>query len=161
MPKRLKLEGSDCVSCAYKIEDAPKKEGFEFALVDPTAGELVIDGDVEKVKEIVKKVNPDVKTIEKDGSHHDLEHGHDHEHGKKDSKKTLYFIILSLILFTIGITLSHYYNYDGKLVLGIFALSYILVGWRVLKNALVNIIHGKPFDENFLIAVATIGAFVI
>ncbi len=161
MPKRLKLEGLDCVNCAYKIEDALKKEGFEFALVDPTAGELIIEGNVERAKEIVKKVNPDVKIIEKDGDHHYLEHGHDHEHGEKDTKRMFYFIILSLILFIIGITLSHYYNYNGKLVLGIFTLSYVLAGWRVLKNALVNIIHGKLFDENFLIAVATIGAFAI
>lgn len=153
MPKKFKLEGLDCASCAYEIEEALKKEGFEFAMVNFATKEAVIEGDIEKAKEIIKRVEPGVKVIEKD------EHEHDHDHD--DPKKMLYFIIPSLLLFIIGIVLRYYYNYDNAFVLGIFVVSYLLVGWKVLRNAFVNSIHGNVFDENFLITIATLGAFAI
>ena len=93
MPKKLKLEGLDCASCAYEIEEALKKEGFEFALVNFPTKEAVIEGDIEKAKEIIKRVEPGVKIIEKD------EHDRDHDHD--DPEKMLYFIIPSLLLFII------------------------------------------------------------
>jgi Cd2+/Zn2+-exporting ATPase len=156
MPKKLKLEGLDCASCAYEIEEALKKEGFEFAMVNFATKEAVIEGDIEKAKEIIKRVEPGVKVIEKDEHEHDHHH-HDHD----DPRKMLHFIIPSLLLFIIGIVLRYYYNYDNAFVLGIFVVSYLLVGWKVLRNAFVNSIHGNVFDENFLIAIATLGAFAI
>ena len=153
MPKKLKLEGLDCASCAYEIEEALKKEGFEFALVNFPTKEVVIEGDIEKAKEIIKRVEPGVKIIEKD------EHDRDHDHD--DPEKMLYFIIPSLLLFIIGIVLRYYYGMDNAFVFGIFTMSYLLVGWKVLRNAFVNSIHGNVFDENFLITIATLGAFAI
>ncbi|EHR78728.1 zinc-transporting ATPase [Thermococcus litoralis DSM 5473] len=158
MPKKLKLEGLDCASCAYEIEEALKKEGFEFALVNFATKEAVIEGDIEKAKRIIKKVEPDVKVI--DAEEH--EHGHEHHHdGDEDPKKALYFITPSLMLFVIGIVLRYYYDMDNAFVLGIFTMSYLLVGWKVLRNAVINSIRGNVFDENFLIAIATLGAFAI
>ena len=153
MPKKLKLEGLDCASCAYEIEEALKKEGFEFALVNFPTKEVVIEGDIEKAKEIIKRVEPGVKIIEKD--EHDRNHDHD------DLKKMLYFIIPSLLLFIIGILLRYYYEMDNAFVFGIFTMSYLLVGWKVLRNAVVNSVRGNVFDENFLITIATLGAFAI
>ena len=160
MSKKLKLEGLDCASCAYEIEEALKKEGFEFALVNFTTGELIIEGEVEKAKEIVKRVEPDVKIIGKEEYHHDHDHGHHHGHDE-DPRKMLHFIIPSLVLFIAGMLLRYHYNYDNSFVLGIFVASYLLVGWKVLRNAFVNSFHGNVFDENFLIAIATLGAFAI
>ncbi|KPU62758.1 ATPase [Thermococcus sp. EP1] len=160
MPKKLKLEGLECASCAYEIEEALKKEGFEFAVVNFTTSELVIEGDIEKAKEIVKKVEPGVKIIEKEEHHHGHDHGHHHDHDE-NPRKMLYFIIPSLMLFTLGMLLRYYYNYDNAVVLGIFVMSYFLVGWKVLRNAFLNSVHGNVFDENFLIAIATLGAFAI
>ncbi|NJE61175.1 heavy metal translocating P-type ATPase [Thermococcus sp. 21S7] len=159
MAKKLKLEGLDCASCAYEIEEALKKEGFEFALVNFATKEAVIEGDVEKAKEIIKRVEPDVEVTEAD--EHDHGHGHHHEHGEEDPKKALYFIIPSLMLFGIGVVLRYYYGMDNTFVFGVFVASYLLVGWKVLRSAVVNSIHGNVFDENFLIAVATLGAFAI
>ncbi|GAB6101838.1 heavy metal translocating P-type ATPase [Thermococcus atlanticus] len=157
MPKKFKLEGLDCASCAYEIEEALKKEGFEFALVNFATKEAVIEGDVEKAKEIIERVEPGVKVIEKE--EHDHDHGH--EHGEGDPRRALYFIIPSLMLFGIGVVLRYYYGMDNAFVFGIFTASYLLVGWKVLRSAVVNSIHGNLFDENFLIAVATVGAFLI
>ncbi|ASJ04740.1 heavy metal translocating P-type ATPase [Thermococcus barossii] len=160
MAKKLKLEGLDCANCAYEIEEALKKEGFEFALVNFATKEAVIEGDVEKAKEIIKKVEPDVEVIEED-EHGHSHHGHHHEHGEEDPKKALYFIIPSLMLFGIGVVLRYYYGMDNAFVFGVFVASYLLVGWKVLRSAIINSLHGNVFDENFLIAVATLGAFAI
>ena len=43
----------------------------------------------------------------------------------------------------------------------LYGLSYLLLGYDVLYKALKNILHGKIFDENFLMSIATIGAFII
>ncbi|ASJ12665.1 heavy metal translocating P-type ATPase [Thermococcus thioreducens] len=161
MATKLKLEGLDCASCAYEIEEALKKEGFEFALVNFTTKEAIIEGDVEKAKEIIKKVEPDVEVMEADEHGHEHDHGHGHEHGGGDFRKTVYQIGVSLALFAIGIVMRYYYGIDDAFVFGIFLASYLISGWRVLRSAVVNSIHGNVFDENFLIAIATIGAFLI
>ncbi|WP_048146750.1 heavy metal translocating P-type ATPase [Pyrococcus abyssi] len=153
MPRKLKLEGLDCASCAYEIEEALRKEGFKFAVVNFATKEAIIEGDIEKAKEVIKKVEPDVEVVEE-------VHIHDHAHGEFE-KRTIYFIGISLVLFTIGILMRYYYAIDNTLVFGLFLASYLISGWKVLKSAIVNSLNGNVFDENFLIAVATIGAFLI
>lgn len=153
--KKLKIKGLDCASCAYDIEKALEKEGFKKVQVNFMTGELFVDGDIEKAKSIVKKVKPEIEVVDK-------EKEHNHEHHEFDApKRMLYIIISSLVLFIVGILIRYYYNHENILVLTIFLTSYLFVGWKVLKNAVVNSIHGNIFDENFLIAVATIGAFLI
>ena len=48
---------------------------------------------------------------------------------------------------------------EGWLKLVLFLIPYLVIGWKVLKKAAVNIAHGQVFDENFLMCIATIGAF--
>ena len=151
MPQKLKLEGLDCASCAYDIEEALKKEGFEFALVNFATKEAVIEGDIGRAKEIIRKVEPDVEVLEAE----------EHEHGEGSYWKTVYLIGISLALFTMGIVMRYYYGMDDALVFGIFLASYTISGWKVLRGAVINSTHGNVFDENFLIAVATVGAFLI
>jgi len=52
-------------------------------------------------------------------------------------------------------------NYPVKIELVLFLAAYILIGGEVVLRALRNIVRGKVFDENFLMTVATIGAFAI
>ena len=47
----------------------------------------------------------------------------------------------------------------GALRLGVFLIPYAVIGWDVLWRAIRNILHGQVFDENFLMALATLGAF--
>lgn len=76
----------------------------------------------------------------------------------KKMKKKLYKIIISGILFLIVFLL----RIDNKVVNNIlFIISYIIVGKEILEKAFKNITRGKVFDENFLMAVATLGAFLI
>ncbi|MBE5963401.1 MAG: cadmium-translocating P-type ATPase [Lachnospira sp.] len=75
----------------------------------------------------------------------------------KKHKKVLYRIIISLLLFVIVSLLPT----AGWVRLISFLVPYLIVGYDVLKKALGNIFHGRLFDENFLMALATVGAFII
>ncbi len=50
---------------------------------------------------------------------------------------------------------------EGYWRLGAYLVPYIVVGWDVLRKALLNIAHGQVFDENFLMALATVGALAL
>ena len=67
-------------------------------------------------------------------------------------------IIVALILFIIALVL----NFNNELVNNIiYIIAYIIVGFEIVKKAIKNIIRGKLFDENFLMTIATLGAFGI
>lgn len=72
-------------------------------------------------------------------------------------KKLLVKIIAALLLFVVAIFCD-----DLKIVQAVlFLLSYFLVGWPILQKAVKNLFYGQVFDENFLMAIATVGAFAL
>ena len=73
-------------------------------------------------------------------------------------KKRLYKIIISAILFVIALIVMFPNIWINR---AIYVFSYLIVGFEILKKAVRNIKRGKVFDENFLMSVATIGAFAI
>ena len=73
-------------------------------------------------------------------------------------KKRAIKIIISLILFIFAMVVK----FENEIINNIiFVISYLIVGFEILKKAIRNILRGKVFDENFLMSVATIGAFAI
>lgn len=73
-------------------------------------------------------------------------------------KKKIIKILLSLLLFLVAII----FKFDNIWINNVlYIISYLLVGLEILRKAGRNILRGKVFDENFLMAVATIGAFCI
>ncbi len=76
----------------------------------------------------------------------------------KKMKKKLIRIIISFILLVIAFILK----LDNTIINNIlFIISYLIVGYDIILKALRNITRGKVFDENFLMTIATIGAFFI
>ncbi|MBR0427314.1 MAG: cadmium-translocating P-type ATPase [Clostridia bacterium] len=73
-------------------------------------------------------------------------------------KKRLYKIIISAVLFVIALLVMFPNIWINRII---YILSYLIVGFEILKKAVRNIKRGKVFDENFLMSVATIGAFAI
>ena len=67
-------------------------------------------------------------------------------------------IIISAILFVLALVIPFSNEWINN---GLFIISYLVVGFEILRKAVRNIFRGKVFDENFLMAVATIGAFAI
>lgn len=165
--KELILEGLNCAGCSAKIEREVNEIDGIRASMNFVTKTLTIEGNskaleniYERVNKIVLKYEPHVKVIDKsnndnDEGHHD--HDHFHSHGDMSLRGTIIQIGLSLILFTIGIISDLSYPFN----LGIFLISYLIVGGPILLRALENIRRGQVFDENFLMTLATIGAFLI
>ena len=73
-------------------------------------------------------------------------------------KKEIIKILISLILILVALLMQ----INNQLIkIFIYIIAYLVVGFEVLKEAIKNIFNGKLFDENFLMAIATIGAFII
>ena len=73
-------------------------------------------------------------------------------------KKKCIKILIALILFILAMAIKFENVWINN---GIFIISYIIVGFEILRKAVRNIFRGKVFDENFLMSIATIGAFAI
>jgi len=91
-----------------------------------------------------------------DGQEHNAGHHHDHSHGGEESAKPL---VIGSILFLIGLVTA---QTESKWIsLMICLVAYGLLGGEVIGTALRNMRQGNLFDENFLMSIATIGAFFI
>lgn len=73
-------------------------------------------------------------------------------------KKEIIKILTSFVLFLVALLMP----IDNQIIkIAIYVIAYLVVGFEVLKEAIENIFKGEVFDENFLMAIATIGAFAI
>lgn len=164
----LELDGLDCAGCAAKIEKFSNEiEGVSSAKLDFVTKKLKIniinDHETESIKsdikKFVKKIEPDVEVLDLHANHehtHSHSHEHTHDHGKKD-KKDIIRIGISLVLFIVPFL----FELEGNIRLLTYLLSYLIVGYDVIIRAIKNVVAGIPFDENFLMTLATIGAFII
>ena len=75
----------------------------------------------------------------------------------KKQKKVLIRIIISIILVAVILMLP----VEGYVRFGLFLIPYLIIGYDILKKAFKGILNRQVFDENFLMAVATIGAIVL
>ena len=73
----------------------------------------------------------------------------------KKQKKTLLRILAAAVLLIAAVLLP----VEGWAKLLVFLIPYFTIGWDVLWKAVRNIAHGQVFDENFLMSIATVGAF--
>ena len=87
---------------------------------------------------------------------HHHNHEHTHEHGGEESKD-LKPILVGAVLFVVGLVLDHF----GLKwpTLGVCLAAYVLLGKEVVVTAVKNLARGQMLDENFLMALASIGAF--
>lgn len=75
----------------------------------------------------------------------------------KKQKKVLVRIIISFVLM-VGL---HFVPVDGMWKLCLYLVPYLVIGYDILRKAVLGIVHGEVFDENFLMAVATVGAVIL
>jgi Zn2+/Cd2+-exporting ATPase len=118
---------------------------------------------LEKITAIVNRIEADVVLVDEHeskhhgkGEHHDHEH-HDHEHGHPIDKAELYKFISGALLFAVATI----FKLSTALEFILYFTAYLLVGYEVLLISIKNIARGEVFDENFLMSIATIGAFAI
>lgn len=75
----------------------------------------------------------------------------------KKQKKVLYRIIIAGVLLII----LHFVPIEGYFQLALYMVPYLVIGYDILRKAVLGILHGEVFDENFLMAVATVGAIAL
>ncbi len=75
----------------------------------------------------------------------------------KKQKKVLYRIIIAAIFLIV----LHFLNPQGIWAPILYLIPYVIIGYDIVRKAILGIIHGEVFDENFLMAVATIGAMIL
>jgi len=154
--KEYNIENLDCSECGLELERGLKElDSVKYASVNFSLSKLYITtDDLERVKERIREINPEVSLTEVNGNH---------EGKPLNRKRELFILTISAVLLGVGILfreeLTETPLSSGKYC--IFLASYLLSGWRVLARAVRNILHGKIFDEHFLMTVATVGAFAI
>ena len=79
----------------------------------------------------------------------------------KKQKKVLYRIIASIVLLVAIIVLTKFVTLNKWVELLIYLVPYLVIGYDILKKAVKGIFKGQVFDENFLMAVATVGAVAL
>ncbi len=91
------------------------------------------------------------------GNMAECKHNHCYEDCHEEENLQVSKIVISVILLAFGLLLSGY----PQVKIVIFLFAYLLVGFDIISEAVKNILHGEVFDENFLMSIATIGAFCI
>jgi len=86
---------------------------------------------------------------------------HEDENGINSVMKELTIIIVSAILFIVGIIFEKSLHDNSLLEYGLFLTAYAIAGWKVVWKAVKNVRRGVIFDENTLMTIATVGAIVI
>ena len=154
----ININGLDCAHCAMKVEqEINKMDEVEDAMIIFSTETLKVklnremsdDELLKRLKNVIDNVESgitlsmkkDIKVIEKP---------------KLFVCKDHVELIIGTIIYIIGIILG-----GTKYDVFIFGIAYLLIGYKVLFKALKNIKRGQIFDENFLMCIATIGAFCI
>ena len=154
MKKEYELRGIDCGNCAAKIERAVNQlEQVESATVNLIAQKLILetkseDGIDKEIIDLVDAIEPGIEVISEKKEEALPE--------KRDWAKEL--LLAVTILFAFGFFLPEEYFW---IRLVYYLTLYIIIGHKVLIKMAQNIQRGNIFDENFLMSIATLGAFLL
>lgn len=154
MKKEYELRGIDCGNCAAKIERAVNQlEQVESATVNLIAQKLILetkseDGVDKEIIDLVDAIEPGIEVISEKKEEALPE--------KRDWAKEL--LLAVMILFAFGFFLPEEYFW---IRLVYYLTLYIIIGHKVLIKMVQNIQRGNLFDENFLMSIATLGAFLL
>ena len=91
-------------------------------------------------------------------SHHEHEHEHHHEH---NTREQLILIIITAVMLVAAVVVEHTLALPTWQLLLVYLIPYIIIGHDTLKEAAEGLIEGDPFNEHFLMSIATIGALCI
>jgi len=160
--KKYTLKNLDCASCAAKIENGVRKlEGVKYVDISFASLTMTLDSeDIESVKAKIKELEPEVEVEAKDSERTNvLISGSELAENKTAFIKAVSGLLLLLagILFKDQLHNTPFHSAEYA----VFVTAYIIVGWKVIASAVKNIIRGRVFDEQFLMTIATLGAFAL
>ncbi len=154
----------DCANCAAKMEAAINKlEGVEEATLTFSTKQLRVrarDADtlLPQIQAVCAAIESEVELVP--------QVGHARPVQEEEAGHPLLLIAAGAVLFVLGKILEIVLPAIAPLgvhpaALAIYIVGYLLLGGQVLLKAVKNIGHGQIFDENFLMSIATLGAFAI
>ncbi len=158
----LYMKGLDCPNCAEKIRAESEKHPLvKKAEMNFMAKKLSLDIAKESSETVFKEVSRITASLEPDVEVVLLENGaavsaSEDNDDPSDLKMSIARIIAASVIFAAGMFL-----HDKSYTMWIFLAAYFIVGLDVIITAGKNIIKGRPFDECFLMTIATLGAFCI
>lgn len=167
MKKTYSLDQLDCAACAAKMEEAasqvPGVEELRINFLTKTMSLTASEDHFEQVAQNVmaacQRVEPECRVCEvkqDTAAHHDHGHAHGHDHEEREEHHSLALIGVGAVLFVAGLLLP-----EGLWRWAALIAAYVVAGGEVLLRAAKNILRGQVFDENFLMAVASLGAMLM
>ena len=161
MKEKYILEGLACPHCAALIEqEVGQVENVSEASVNLMKQTLNVSyaDEIEseifsKIEKIVHSHEPDVNVFKSNA--------HKRPKDNSDNKKRVIKLVSGAIIYAIALLIMNFASFKINVGLIILCLAYFILGADVLWRAIKNIINGKVFDENFLMALSTVGAFII
>ena len=147
------LEGLDCAACAKKVEDEiANTEGYEDVVVNFSTLKLTFKTDKpspkKEITKLVQKLEPDVEVLEDGEENHDKE-----EHNGNDIAR----IVIGIAIYLIA--LIGKFNTTVTSILTIIAFAILL--YKTAKKGFKQLFKNKVLDENMLIVVSAIGAYLV
>ena len=147
------LEGLDCAACAKKVEDEiANTEGYEEVVVNFSTLKLTFKTDKpspkKEITKLVQKLEPDVEVLEDGEENHDKE-----EHNGNDIAR----IVIGIAIYLIAIVGK--FNTIVTSVLTIIA--FVILLYKTAKKGFKQLFKNKVLDENMLIVVSAIGAYLV
>ena len=147
------LEGLDCAACAKKVEDEiANTEGYEDVVVNFSTLKLTFKTDKpspkKEITKLVQKLEPDVEVLEDGEKIKEKE-----EHNELDIVR----IIVGLIIYAIALIVS-----KSTLTTNILTIiAFVILLYKTAKNGFKQLFKNKVLDENMLIVVSAIGAYLV
>ena len=147
------LKGLDCANCAKKIEDEiAKKEEYQDVNVNFSTLKLTFKTDKQNPKkeivDIIARLEPEVEVLEEENKNQDKD-----EHNNSDIVR----IIIGLIVFAIALIFN-----SNKIISNILTIiAFAILLYRTAKKAFKQVIKNKILDENTLIVISAIGAYLV
>ena len=160
------IENLGCANCAAKMESRINQlEEVSDATITFATKQLRVsaknpDALLNEIQEICAGIEVGVQVVEKKEQRQNTAQKRER---KAEQTKELYTIIAGAVLFLGTVLVNEvmgYEDYSFPFFLA-FAVSYLILGGEVLLSAGKNILKGQMFDENFLMAVATVGAIAL
>ncbi|MBE2989290.1 heavy metal translocating P-type ATPase [Sneathia sp. DSM 16630] len=163
--EKYRLEGLDCADCATKLEKYLLKKDYvnEVSISFTTKTMIISTSDIEKVKEDIRYIEPDVSVLEANKSKADIDA--DHELATLDKERML--IIISLCLFVVAFVVEllqkfRYVDYElYYFFIPVYIFAYLVIGLPILIGAYNCVTKKDFFDEKVLMSISTIAAFLI
>ena len=157
MIKKIRIEGLDCATCAGELER--RLNGMEGvkASVNFVNQTIRLEYDTQEAYEkAAAEINgfDEVKIAGEEEKRESVWKTHASE---------LVQVILSVIFLVAGIVTEHVGTGDALRIASyvLYGLAYLIVGWKILWETVKHVTHGRIFDENFLMTLASIGAIVL